>query len=63
MVHHVFDLTDSRLLDSRMKLRKEEPLSPAGSSPEYRGAVRGANLKVSALIKLAKNELELSIKV
>jgi hypothetical protein len=43
-----------------MKLRKKEPLSPAGSSPEYRGAVRGASSKVSALIKLAKIELEQS---
>ncbi len=35
------------------KLQKKEPLSPTGSSPEYRGAVRGAIPKVSALIKLA----------
>jgi len=38
---------------SRMKLHEEEPLSPTGSSPEYRGAVRGASSKVSALIKPA----------
>jgi hypothetical protein len=37
--------------------------SAFGSSPEHRGAGRGAKLKVSALIKLAKNELELSRKV
>jgi hypothetical protein len=35
--------------------QKKEPLSPEGSSPEYRGADRGASLKVSALIKLAES--------
>jgi len=36
-----------------MELRKKEPLSPMGSSPWKRGAVRGASSKVSALIRLA----------
>jgi hypothetical protein len=48
----VFSLIE--LVEARMKLRKEEPLSPAGSSPWKRGAVRGASSKVSALIKLAE---------
>jgi hypothetical protein len=38
---------------SGMKHRKKEPLSPTGSSPWKRGAVRGASSKVSALIELA----------